>query len=309
MASRSRVIYQSESLFASKDVNSVSTSDHTELIRIQDANYGFTINRTDVNQYGNLARIDSLVLEPPTVNLDFSYYLSNGNNEKAFGFNIDGTSQFVSGSMESSQGQNFYIVTSDEGEDSATMQSGDDYYLIGIGNAFLTEYNVEMVIGNLPKASVSFEASNINSQAGVVASSFFTGILPSVLPESGTPIVGNASILKPSDKGLDGPTAIRPGDVILSFPGFTGGGDESGTLSAISGAGGFHVQTASISIPLSRTPIEKIGSKFAFARVVDFPINATMSVNAIMNSAEAGNLAKVIAGCGGDSSNTSWWAC
>ena len=110
MASRSRVIYQSESLFASKDVNSVSTSDHTELIRIQDANYGFTINRTDVNQYGNLARIDSLVLEPPTVNLDFSYYLSNGNNEKAFGFNIDGTSQFVSGSMESSQGQNFYMI-------------------------------------------------------------------------------------------------------------------------------------------------------------------------------------------------------
>jgi len=75
---RNRVIYQSESLFVSKEATSTATGDHAELIRVQSANYGFTINRQDVNQYGNLARIDSLILESPTVNFDFSYYLGDG---------------------------------------------------------------------------------------------------------------------------------------------------------------------------------------------------------------------------------------
>src|SRR6056300_1089221 len=125
--SRNRVIYQSESLYVSKDVDSTATGDHHELIRVQSANYGFTINRQDVNQYGNLARIDSLVLEPPTVNFDFSYYLTDGLNEKALGFDVTQGAQFVSGFLETNSGRNLYIITSDEGQDSATLFSGEAY--------------------------------------------------------------------------------------------------------------------------------------------------------------------------------------
>ena len=301
MASRNRVIYQSEALFVSDDVNSLSKADHDELIRVQGANYGFTINRTDVNQFGNLARIDSLVLEPPTVNFDFSYYLGNGKNESALGFSTTPTAQFVSGFLESSSGKNFYIVTSDEGQDATTFNNGESYSLIGIGNAYLSDYTIDLSVGSLPTASVSFEASNINSQNGIIDSLSVTGNLPSVNPSNGTIINGVATLDIPQNTGQDGPTALRPGDVVLSFPGFDGGQNESGTLSTVSGAGGFHVQSASISIPLSRSPISKIGSKFPFARVVDFPVNATMSVNAVLNTMEAGNLANSIAGCGGDS--------
>jgi hypothetical protein len=299
--SRNRVIYQSESLYASKEVGSTATGDHHELIRVQSANYGFTINRQDVNQFGNLARIDSLVLEPPTVNFDFSYYLTDGLNEKALGFDITNNSQFVSGFLETSSGKNFYILTSDEGEDSTTMVGQDPYSLIGIGNAFLSDYTVDLSVGSLPTASVSFEGSNINSQNGVISGAGpdqpATGELPSVNPEDGTIIAGTAAMKAPQNTGQDGPTALRPGDIVLGFEGFDGGAAESGTLTSLSGAGGFHVQSASISIPLSRTPIERVGSKFPFARVVDFPVNATMSVNAVVNEIEAGNLADLIAGC------------
>tara|TARA_R110002153_G_scaffold4144_1_gene19904 strand:- start:4601 stop:5743 length:1143 start_codon:yes stop_codon:yes gene_type:complete len=301
--SRNRVIYQSESLYTSKEVNSTATGDHHELIRVQSANYGFTINRQDVNQYGNLARIDSLVLEPPTVNFDFSYYLTDGLNEKALGFDITNNSQFVSGFLETSSGKNFYILTSDEGADSTTMVGQDDYSLIGIGNAFLSDYTVDLSVGALPTATVSFEGSNINSQVGLVSGIAgdpdmpITGELPSINPEVGTIINGTSAMLTPQNTGQDGPTALRPGDIVLSFDGFDGGASESGTLTSLSGAGGFHVQSASISVPLSRTPIERVGSKFPFARVVDFPVNATMSVNAVLNEIEAGNLATLIAGC------------
>jgi len=301
MASRNRVIYQSESLFVSEDVSSLSKVDHEELIRVQGANYGFTINRTDVNQFGNLARIDSLVLEPPTVNFDFSYYLTNGRNEYFLGFNTQGNAQFVSGFLESSSGKNFYIITSSEGQDATTFNNGESYSLIGIGNAYLSDYTVDLSVGSLPTASVSFEAANINSQNGIIDSLSVTGSLPAINPSNGTVINGTATLNTPQNTGQDGPTALRPGDVILTFPGFDGSQDASGTLSTVSGAGGFHVQSASISIPLSRSPISKLGSKFPYARVVDFPVNATMSVNAVLNTVEAGNLANMIAGCGGDS--------
>ena len=224
--SRNRVIYQSESLYVSKDVDSVVSGDHHELIRVQSANYGFTVNRQDVNQYGNLARIDSLVLEPPTVNFDFSYYLTDGLNEKALGFDVTESAQFVSGFLETNSGRNFYILTSEEGADSTTMEGGDSYGLIGLGNAFLSDYTVDLSVGALPTATVSFEASNINSQNGTVSGAGidqpFTGSLPSVNPEEGTILDGVMAATVPQNVGGDGPTALRPGDISLSFPGFDG---------------------------------------------------------------------------------------
>ena len=300
--SRNRVIYQSESLFVSNSATAATSGDHHELIRVKSANYGFTINRQDVNQYGNLARIDSLVLEPPTVNFDFSYYLTDGFNEKALGFNVTEQAQFASGFLESSSGRNFYIVTSDEGQDSTTFAKDDPYSLIGIGNAFLSDYSIDLSVGSLPTANVSFEASNINSQQGTIqgnAPSDFhmTGDSVAIDAEVGEPIGNTIEVLRPKNTGQDGVSALRPGDISIEFPGFDDGAQESGTMAKIKGAGKFHVQSANLSLPLSRTPIERVGSKFPFARVVDFPVNATLSVNAVLNDMEAGNLAAAVSGC------------
>ena len=80
---RNRVIYQSEALFVSENASSAAAAKHEQVERVQSANFSYTINRQDVNQFGNLARIDSLVLDPPTVSVDFSYYLTDGFNERA----------------------------------------------------------------------------------------------------------------------------------------------------------------------------------------------------------------------------------
>jgi len=297
--SRNRVIYQSESLFVSKDITSTGASEHHELIRVQSANYGFTINREDVNQYGNLARIDSLVLESPTVNFDFSYYLSNGINEQAMGFSIAETSQFPSGQLESSSGKNFYMVTSDEGADSTTLEIGDECSIIGLGNSFLSDYTVELAVGSIPTVSASYECSNINSINATVGDDIIVGESAAINPESGTKLTTDPIVLPtPSDVGdvLIAPTALRPGDITLAFPGFSDLGDKA-NLSAVSGDNAFHIQSASLSVPLSRTAIERLGSKFPFARTVDFPVNASLSVSAVLNNVEAGNLADFIAGC------------
>ena len=85
---KNRIIYQSQSLYAGQSAPSGSYVAETgaaqggalkfprALQRIQNINYSFDVARTDVNQFGELAAIDRVVLESPTVSLDFSYILS-----------------------------------------------------------------------------------------------------------------------------------------------------------------------------------------------------------------------------------------
>ena len=312
---RNRVIYQSEALFASKEYNSTGLSDHAQIQRVQSANYGFTINRQDVNQYGNLARIDSLVLEPPTVNFDLSYYVTNGYNERALDFSVQNPNnatetQFASGHLAAGSGQNLYILTVDEGKDANLNRDNNatTNTVIGLGNAFLTDYTLDLSVGSLPTATVSFEASNILSDATVSGNttiSGFTGIQsPAVNPVNGESLPDEIQLPFASGNSHTGDyvadaedtlSALRPGDLTLNLNSF-----DKNILTKVSGVEGIHIQSASLSLPLSRTPIERLGTKFPFARVVDFPVNATLTVNAIVNTMEAQNLANMISGCGGE---------
>ena len=91
-----------------------------QLKRVQSANYGFTINRQDVNQFGHASRLDAVIIESPTVNLDFSYYLLDGYNERMLEFVTDGQTNTLSGSLTPElyqAGNNFFILTTPESRD------------------------------------------------------------------------------------------------------------------------------------------------------------------------------------------------
>ncbi len=305
---RNRVIYQSEGLYSSKVLNSTAAADHKQLKRVQSANYSFEITRQDVNQFGQLARIDALVLQSPTVSLDFSYYLADGFNESALGFYMQGNGaggtgptgagNFASGQMVSSSGINFYIVTDSEGIDlnydnaTATALSGKG--VIGVGNGFITDYTLNAAVGDLPTVSVSVEGLGFCAATYGVSGNVTGFVGPAINPELGTKLfTGTGNYVKlPLPTTGDGVTALRPGDITLNFGGFTGTGGTP--TSELTGADSINIQSVSLSLPLSRTPIERLGSRFAFARVTDFPVTATMSVNALVNEVEARNLADMI---------------
>ena len=114
---RNRVIYQSEGLYVGptsgqghtetlnqKNIQALSRTGQTpvQLHRIQSINYGFDIPRQDVNQFGQLARIDQVILEQPTVDLDFTYYTETGFNDRQMGFHVGGVNalaHFISGNI------------------------------------------------------------------------------------------------------------------------------------------------------------------------------------------------------------------
>ena len=164
---RNRVIYQSEALFVGQKTGVTDThtgvGDIKQLHRVQSANYAFSVARTDVNQFGELAAIDRVVLDTPTVSLDYSYYLANMSNEANMGFFVNpkatATASLVSalsGVLNKTEDErNYFIQTSREGEDAV----GDDdrdlvgvsrASTIGIGNGFVTSYSTEASIGDFP---------------------------------------------------------------------------------------------------------------------------------------------------------------
>lgn len=175
---RNRVIYQSEAVFVSQDVpytgQQTGTSDIATLHGIQSANYSFNVSRQDVNCFGELAAVDRIITEAPTVSFDTSYYISNLGNENKLGFRIWGDPSTptntkvscISGIIdaESNDGiKNYYILTTKEGSDAVDNTNANKYEsIIGLGNVSITSYSTEASVGGLPTASVSAEGQNLN---------------------------------------------------------------------------------------------------------------------------------------------------
>tara|TARA_Y100000034_G_scaffold135091_1_gene205650 strand:+ start:8498 stop:9727 length:1230 start_codon:yes stop_codon:yes gene_type:complete len=308
---RNRVIYQSEALFVNKQYSGSNTVDIVaggtvgdaitaqdigtdgfhQIHRVQSANYSFAINRTDVNQFGNLARIDTAVIEAPSVSLDFSYLLTDGTNEDKLGITVDkdnsGVSpstytpsaglevaaSAISGLLSNISGRNYHILTTKEGTDAADNTSaaaGEGSTIISIGNGFVTNYSMEASVGAIPTASVSVEGMNIRSDN---ASALVP--LPSVDPDAGT--VGAGTFTLPDAvKGSVG-DILKPGDVqlILGNPALIANLTDGVQTSA-------HIQSVNIGLPMGRSALQRLGSSFGFSREVDFPVQVSVGVSAIM---------------------------
>ena len=152
-----------------------------QLHRVQSANYSFSINRQDVNQFGQLSRIDSVAIDPPTVSLDFSYYLRNGLNEKLLGLNIDTKDNLDLGAAlnfvktdkqeEDSSGRNFFILTTPQGTDAvsnplwdtvdAADQPGTGVDVPAVKASGTISINATGGFGNLSGAVVSIGDSDL----------------------------------------------------------------------------------------------------------------------------------------------------
>jgi hypothetical protein len=307
--------------------------------RVQSANYGYTINRTDVNVYGQLARIDAIALEPPTVNLDFTYFPTDGFNERNLGLYLQGEGSGVGmgtealnasihqlggdfvngkkfevlmaaagegpaadGKVKNNGGKNYFILTTPESTDAFnTADPIADRSVIGLGNGFLSDYTLEASVGSIPAVTAKVDFYNATSTIGT------TGVaIPGVdLAEGKTAehykfSLGHPSGLRGDDQGASPSTgtfgyaalsALRPGDITLELP------EELSMFAKISGEGAVHIQNFSLSLPLSRSPIDRLGTRFAFSRVVDLPVVATMSVSALISDVGTGNLALILDDC------------
>ena len=343
---RNRVIYQSEALYVSRTdasasklgcqinqgVDSLATSatvtvgERPKYVqRVQNANYSFSIERQDVNQFGNLAAIDRIILSSPTVSLDFQYLLGNMANEVALGFEVNAVGT-ATGSLVSSikhildksgDEKCYYIKTVGEGLDERGQvgtygdTAGESTSVIGLGNSYITSYSTEASVGNFPTVSINAEALNMRVYDKA------SGNIPAVTPSTGSANTANFFQL-PGDTQHNGKHALaagtnkqlsvlRPGDISFSFQHKA---TIAGTYSAWGAASGAHkagvnmdqtdgdasakLQSYNVSFDISRTPLEKLGSKFAFSREIDFPVTVSMSLEGSVAEMITGGLNELV---------------
>ncbi len=309
MSSRTRVISQNKAVYVSNTGWYTSASGNMiqphQLHRID--TFSFEVDlagaREDIREFGQLARIGTVTMKEINPTLSFGYYLGDGENELALGFQSDINSQMVSGILTedpSSRAKNIYTVIVKEGEDafnSSIFQSqSQNHDVIGFGNVVLTSYSANFAVGEIPRVDVEAEASNIVFYTG--GHSGFKN--PAIDEEGGRADSGIFNLPAPSTGSMS-VLVLRPDDITVSF------GPDAISSGALGGTdfADMCIQSCSLEIPLSRSAIQCLGEERAVAKPLEFPIDVTMNINAIVKNFKTGALEYVLTGTAGNNNVTS----
>lgn len=264
-----------------------------ELFRVQSVNYDWNKTLKDVNQFGELAAIDRVPLDQPTVTAQIVWLLANLNNEERIGLTVskgNATTSCISGLLNNTtDGKNYFFRTVGEGNDAVgTNESSSS--VVAIGNGFISSYTHEAAVGDFPRSTVNIEGLNIewiNTNSG--------DNTPAVNPSDGSPITGWFYALATATENVSGVainatnqslSVLRPGDILLNLGlGAGDGGFAESDLKA---------QNYSLSFNMNRQNLLKLGSKYAFAKVIQFPLTATLSVTANVGDFQTGSLVEIV---------------
>lgn len=282
---RNRNIYSAEAIFVGP---SPATGQHTgvagvnlltQISRVQSANYSFNVERTDINQYAQLGRIDSVILTPPTVSLDFSYLLTNVTNESGLGLSVNQGVSVISGLLDGTQGdKNYFISIAPDGADNAGYAGARQVY--GFGNGFLASYGAEGAVGGLPMGSVTVEAFNFRAYGAA------TGVSPAINVTDGTAVAGAPFTIPTATSGAAGQvTALRPGDISFSLAGVNTIGVDPVDLK---------IQSFKLNVELGRDNINALGQLYPKSKPLKVPVNSKIDIEAIVGEAQAGNLNDIL---------------
>tara|TARA_Y100000592_G_C5479833_1_gene324621 strand:+ start:1627 stop:2892 length:1266 start_codon:yes stop_codon:yes gene_type:complete len=327
MASRTRIISQSKALYVTPTGTLPSSPLAVaesgilaqQLHRVDTFSFDIDLAgaRQDVREFGQLARIGTLTMSELNPTFSLGYFLGNGENEGLLGFDTDGittaganSSQFISGIItedKAKREKNLFALTVAEGQDAFSPfddgtagAAGRDTFtpaqsathdVVSFGNCTINSYTVNFAVGEIPRVDIEGEAQNIQFTEGSQGGS--SGLYnPSINKDGARADTGQLVLPIPSTGDMD-VLVLRPEDVTLSFSRdeFDLGGTNLADM---------HVQSASIEVPMSRGNISALGAERAVAKPLEFPINVTMSISAILKNVHKGALDMVLTGVAGD---------
>ena len=315
---RNRVIYQSDAVLAGP---TPATGIHTiagtygnlgsqmntgllkQLSRVTSVGWNIGVNRTPINQFGELAAIDQVILEQPTASMDITWNVASLANEKSIGLTVTPTGQTqsitcISGILTKvSDEKNYFVLQAPEGQDANNNISNlavEATKVYAFGNMFLSSYSTEGAVGAAPTATVRLEGLNYVVQTGITQNA-----IPAVFPTDGTRVSGwfyrIESINSNPDPGSGDLTisALRHGDIVMSI--YESGTnaeyhDLGATPSTVSGA----PQSYRISYDLRRENLQKLGTPYAYAKEVTYPLDVTCSINGLVTDLNTGSLETII---------------
>lgn len=265
-----------------------------QLTRVQSFNFGANAPKKDVQQFGELAAIDRVPVDTPTVSAEVQYLSQSLFNERLLGFSIcsgGNVTSAISGFLaKNTDERNVFAKIVGEGQD-ANDNATNSFGVVGLGNMSVTSYSAEGAVGDFPKVTVGFEGLNLkfDTQTGLS--------IPAVNPLNGANI-NNINYALPT--GFSDPSGslggalfsvLKPGDIYLSVQKAS---DGSAFADGFFDFSDLKVQNYQLSFSLARTPILKLGSNFAVSREINVPVNIDFKVNGIVGDYASGSLAENI---------------
>ena len=130
------------------------------LNRVQSAALSLDIQRQNVQHIGSDNFLDRKIVSAASVNLNLEYLLTDGYEEDALGFNLNGS---LHNNIQ--EDKTAFLVVGEEHFDLTGYANRQNGYsgldVIGIGNCFVTNYSVSASVGDFAKASIDIVASDV----------------------------------------------------------------------------------------------------------------------------------------------------
>ena len=279
---------------------------YTDLIRVQSMDYEFSHQAVDVKAVGSDKLVtrngQSPIVRAPDVNCNIEYLFAEGQNEIAAGLYIGKDASVLRNFLDSSATDdiNVLVVAShqDEHKDLVFLSNEsdfEDYNVIGIGNAFLMNYEYNASVGSLPTSSLNYAGSNMKYDAYSVSD---RPTLPAIKLgvnniESDEEL--QLTVGKMRDFGHDREfegyvfdehynpeiSTTKPGDIKLTIT-KKSGGRGGAALDSLDAA----VQNISINLPIPRQDIYGMGSNYVFNRKLKLPVIGQLSIDMIVRGYE-----------------------
>lgn len=257
-----------------------STGSINLLTRVTTSSIAIDYLRSDV--FGWEGGGQETIVERPKVNFSFSYFATNGRNERLMGFVTDGINNALTGlNVE----RNYYAVINQDNFD-VMGYSGRNNKIMGIGNAILSNYTVSAAVGQLVNVGVSLDALNL-----VIQNSGSGQLLPSVNKQDGSAYTGLYTLpffyetFNPSvADSVNNLSALSPMDMTLQF-------DTGSTFGvSLSGQTSCALQSATLNVSMPRGTVKNIGWAYPESRQLQPPMSVDVQADAYLTEYQLGTL-------------------
>lgn len=275
---------------------------------VQNCDFSISNQRQKLKQIGSQNYSVNDITQAPNVELTLDYYLSPYlNNEYLLNMLPSSSESIYAFSEIKENNNNFYIVVDPEDGRNGfekpktsviTSTSYSGFNVISFGNCYLNKYSVGFSLNQLPVVSVGFEASNMKFD--VLTGNFMT--IPAINSISGNALNAGSLNLSGFYKTLESgflsgaPNGVTEYNPPVSMPNNSSFKLENLQIGGINLSNEFQpiLQNLSINIDLPRTPLYGLGSNYVYGRKLQYPINASISMNALVSGFASGFLSGML---------------
>jgi hypothetical protein len=276
---------------------------------IQGYDFSFNIDRAALKQLGTGSFATRQTQLAPDVNFNFQYLLNDGWNEKYIGLDLSNT---TSGNpfdtiFTSTGDRNFYVtIAKQDGTDQNSQEQITNNYVLGIGNAYITSYEISIGVNQLATVSCSFIGANANVQDYDVSQ---------YLPSVNTLVTGqnaqdanrkfNISFTGESrgQRYASKATEVFDGgctyDRCIITPTFQSDGSKTPITFGFFDQVINNYQNLTLSFQFERKSLYGFGNNHPFVRKIQVPAIASLSLSSMIDDFQAENLSKVFHNEGG----------